>query len=95
MEQTLRRFGIKSVEPKASENLADVASVILDVVAVDEDIVQIYRGAHIDEVVEYVVHEPLERGRSIGETFGDDQPLEGTIAGTEGDLPLIAVGDPD
>ena len=45
--------------------------------------------------MENVVHEPLERGRGVSKAFGDDQPLEGTITGTECRLPLISLSDPD
>ena len=60
-----------------------------EVVGVDEDIVEVDDDGVVEEILEDVVHEALESRRGIGKPFGDDQPLEGTIAGAKGRFPLV------
>ena len=95
MEFTLIRTSVEAVFAESSENLSDVVGVLVDVFGVDEDVVEIDDDADVKEIVEDVVHEPLKRSRSIGETKGHYKPFEGAVAGAESSLPFVAFRDSD
>lgn len=65
----------------------------LKVVGVDKDIVEVDNNRVVKEILEDVVHEALKRRWGVGQAFGNNQPFEGTIAGTESGFLLVAVGD--
>ena len=50
---------------------------------------------YIQEVTKNVVHESLERGRSIGQPERHDKPFKGAIAGPKGGFPFVAFRNAD
>src|SRR5438445_13597573 len=60
MELTLFRFSIELLFAEASEDFLDMSLVRLLVLGVDEDVIQIYDDAHIQEVCEDAINKPLE-----------------------------------
>lgn len=81
---------IKSVVDKALKNLPDFGSVLHWVVGEDQDVVQIDENVDVKHVVEDVVHEVLEYGRSIRQAEWHDEAFEVTVAGAESSLPFFA-----
>ena len=69
--------------------------VLGDVVGIDEDVVEVDDHIDVEEIREDVVHETLESCRSVGESEGHNRLFKGTITGTEGGFPLIAIRNLD
>jgi hypothetical protein len=95
VEDTFLERSVKAGGPKPSENFAHMFSVFRRVFGVDEDIVEVNDHVNVEEVGEEVVHEPLKSRGSVGQTFGHNVPFERAIAGAEGSLPFVAVGNPN
>ena len=53
---------------EASEHFTNMVMMEIGIVGVDEDVVQVYEDANIEEVAKNVVHEPLKGGWRIGES---------------------------
>ena len=70
-----------------------MTTIRFEVVGIDENIVKVDDDRVVEEILEDVVHEALKRHGGVGQAFGNNQPFEGTIAGTESGFPLVAVGD--
>ena len=70
MELTLVRTCVKSVFPEAAKDFFDVLPVRVHVVGEDEDVVEVDDDTVVEEVLENVVHETLESGRSVGKSEG-------------------------
>ncbi len=64
-------------------------SVLCGVIGIDEDVVQVYDYGNVKHVSKNVVHEALERCRSIGEPKRHDTPFKGAVTGPEGCFPFI------
>ncbi|KIK19913.1 hypothetical protein PISMIDRAFT_106716 [Pisolithus microcarpus 441] len=86
MELTLFRFGIQAMAVKAVKYLFYMFSVRLQVVDHDAD---------IEHVGEDAIYEPLEGSWHISKTKRHYSPLIGTVAGAEGSLPFITIGNSD
>ena len=84
---------IKSVGTEALEDVSDVLAMGGEVRGVDEDVVEVDHNARVQHVGEDAIDKVLERGRGISETERHYQPLEGAIAGVEGGLPFVFIGD--
>ena len=85
----------KLVLAESSEYLADMFSVVLGVVGVDENVVEVDHHADVEQVREDLVDKTLEcRGR-VGKSERHYQPLERSVAGPKGGFPLISGRDPD
>ena len=95
IELTFVSVSIKSMLSELSEYLADMLSVIGDVVRVDQYVVQVNHYRDVKHVRENVVHEMLEGGRCIRKSERHNVPFEGAIAGAERCFPFIAIGDAD
>ena len=50
---------------------------------------------YIQEVTKNVVHESLERGRSIGQPERHDKPFKGAVTGLKGSFPFVALRNAD
>ena len=86
---------IESIFVEPSKNFFNVLLVVREVIGVDENIIEVDDNRDVNHIREGVIHEILEHGRSIGETFGDDQPFEQAVARPEGGLCLVSLGYPD
>jgi len=60
MEFTFFCFCIQSRFSELLQYLFDMASVLRDIIRVNQDVIQVDYYAHIQEVGEHVVHEVLE-----------------------------------
>src|SRR5712664_4266947 len=58
----------------------------------DEDIIEVDHYEDVSHVSEDMIHESLERSRSIGESHGHNQEFERAILGAKHCLPLMASG---
>ena len=61
----------------------------------DEDIVEVDDDEDVRHIGEDVVHQTLERSRGVGKSEGHDEIFEASVAGLEGCLPLVTLGDPE
>ena len=95
MKFTFVRASVKSVGAETPEDFADMGAVFVGVVGVDEDVVEVNYHADIDEIGEYVVHEPLESSGGVRETERHDAPFEGAISCAEGGFPFVSGCDAD
>ena len=66
-----------------------------EVRGVDEYVIEVDHDAHIQHIYEDTVDKTLECSGSVSETKGHYQPLKGVIAGVEGGLPFISIGNAD
>jgi len=89
VELALVSLGIETVLVEAVEDFLDVCQMLFWVVGVDEDVIQVDNYRDINHIGEDVIHEPLESSWGIGEPFGHDQPLEGSVVGLECHFPLV------
>ncbi len=64
-------------------------SVFRGVIGIDEDVVEVSDYGNVKHVSKNIVHEALERRRSIGEPKKHDTPFEGAVTGPEGCFPFI------
>ncbi len=69
-----------------------VCPVLRGIIGIDEDVVEVYDYRNIKHVSKNVIHEALERRRSIGESKRHDTPFKGAIVGPEGCFPFITFG---
>ena len=95
VELTLVSAGVEAIFSESSEHFLNVLPVVREVVGVNEDIVEIDDYGDINHIGEYVVHESLERGGSVGETFGDNQPFERAIARPKRGFSLVSLSYAD
>ena len=95
VELTLVRASIETMEPETAEDFLDMFPVIGHVFGEDEDIVEIDNDTDVEEILEDVVHEPLERGGSIGKSERHNKPFKGAIASPKGGFPFVTFGDAD
>lgn len=72
MEEALGGLSVKFVLSESSENLSDVLPVFLQGVGVNQNVVEVHDNTVVEHVAEDVVHEALERGRSVRQAFGND-----------------------
>ena len=80
---------------EASEHFTNMVTMEIGVVGVDEDVVQVYEDANIEEVAENVVHESLKGGWRVGESERHYTPFEGAIASSECGFPFVTFADSD
>ena len=80
---------------EATEYLADMLYMLFFRVRIDEDVIQVYQHAYIEQVTEDVIHKTLKSGRCIRKSKGHDTPFEGAVAGAESGFPFIALSDTD
>src|SRR5467141_5148160 len=73
--------------------MSDVNPMIFKGVGEDEDIVEVDHYEDVSHVSEDVIHEGLERSRSIGESNRHNQEFERAILGVKCCVPLMARGD--
>ena len=95
MEETLISTGVEVMLLEMVEYLVNMPFVLFFGVRVDEDVIQVYHHAYIEQVNKDVIHEVLESSRHICESEGHDMPFKGAIAGAESGLPFIAHTDVD
>src|SRR5882672_2859747 len=75
------------------QHMSDMNPMIFKGVGEDEDIIEVDHYKNVSHISEDVIHEGLERSRSIGESHGHNQEFERAISGAKGCLPLVASGD--
>ena len=56
---------------------------------INEDVVQIYNYAHVQQVLEDAVHKVLEGGGSLGETGMHNKEFIGAVSRAKGVLPFV------
>jgi hypothetical protein len=95
MKLALGGLAVKSVVGEKLEDCPDMGSMVRGVGGVDEDVVEVDDDEVVDVLVEDIVDEVLERGRSVGEAEGHDEKIERAVAGPEGRLPFVPEVDPE
>jgi hypothetical protein len=80
---------------EASEDFSDLSPVLFMVIGVNEDVVQVYKDADIEQVHEDVIHKSLKSSWSIGKSERHDTPFEGAVSGSERCFPFVTFSDMD
>jgi hypothetical protein len=78
---------------ESEEDFSDLGPVLFFVIRVDEDVIQIYKDADIEQVRKNVIHKSLKCSRSIGESERHDTPFKGAISGSECCFPFVTFSD--
>jgi hypothetical protein len=63
--------------------------MVLFIFGIDENIVQIYDDEDVSHVAEYVVHEVLESGGSVGHSEWHYQVFERSVTSSESGFPFM------
>jgi hypothetical protein len=92
---TFGGFPIEPVFAQDVQDLSEVLSVVVVILAVYQDVVNVHDDAFVEEGVQNILDESLEGGRGIGETKGHDSILEVAIPGAESCLLDIIFMDSD
>src|SRR5882724_8584081 len=77
------------------KHFLNMSFVFGNVVRIDENVIQIYDDNDINHIHEDVDHKSLKSCQSISKPFRHYQPLEGTVMGPEGSLPLVSGYNPN
>ena len=80
---------------EAAEYLTDVPYMLFFRVRIDEDVIQVYQHAYIEQVTEDVIHKMLKSSRRICKSKRHDTPFKRAIAGMESGFPFITLMDTD
>jgi hypothetical protein len=60
---------------ESSEDFSYLSLVLFFIIGVDEDVVQVYKDADIEQVRKDVIHKPLKCSQSIGKSKRHDTPF--------------------
>ena len=78
---------------ESAKDFFDVLRMFGGVVGVDQNVIQIDNNVNVQKVAEDILHETLEGCRGVAEAERHNQHLEKSVAGPEGGLPFVALGD--
>jgi hypothetical protein len=77
------------------EDFLDLGPVLFFVIGVNEDVVQVYKDADVEQVHEDIIHKSLKCSRSIGKSERHDTPFERAVSGLERCFPFVTFSDTD
>jgi hypothetical protein len=80
---------------ESSEDFLDLGPVLFFVIGVNEDVVQVYKDADVEQVRKDVIHKSLKCSRSICNSQRHDTPFEGAVSGSEDCFPFVTFLDTD
>jgi hypothetical protein len=78
-----------------SEDFSDLSPVLFFVIRVNEDVVQVYKDADVEQVCKDVIHKSLKCSWSIGKSERHDTPFERAISGLKCCFPFVTFLDMD
>jgi hypothetical protein len=80
---------------ESSEDFSDLSPLLFFIIGVNEDVVQVYKDADVEQVRKDVIHKSLKCSRSIGKSERHDTPFEGAVSGSECCFPFVTFSDMD
>lgn len=92
---TLSGIGAEAGSAKAIQNEANIDVVFLLCTGENEDVVEVYDAADVEDVPKDVLDECLEGGGGVGEAVRDDKVFEEAEMSSECSLPFVTFFDTD
>jgi hypothetical protein len=80
---------------ESSEDFSDLSPVLFFAIGINEDVVQVYKDADVEQVRKDVIHKSLKSSRSIHKSERHDTPFEGAVSGLKRCLPFVTFSDTD